>query len=306
MFGLRKSKTHSQSLACLLSDHGYSIAGLENKQSIRFCEAVNFTEPSSVLTAQKLREHVEQYNLYGRQCQIILSPNSYQLLLMDALDVPESEMAKALRWQLKGLIDYPLNDIAVDAFIVPPHGAGSRRKKVFAAVTLQSALLNKIELLESSMLNVSSVSIAELALSQILLRITTAADSPVIVISYDEEICQLHVYNQGSLFLFRGLSISKSIIHPNSPASQDMLLEIQRSIDYCLMELKLPEPKTIFFTPSFYEAIDLFTFLQAELEKNVQLLDVNSLFNSEPIASEVMAHSFYAIGGALMQLNERN
>jgi MSHA biogenesis protein MshI len=304
MFGLGKFKS-PQPLSCLLSDYGYSLVGLADNQHILFCEEHHFTEPSPTIIAHHLKEDVNKHHLVGRSCQVILAPNLYQLLLVDPPEVPENELSKALRWQLKGLVDYPLSDIVIDTFIVPPHGAGEKRKKAFVAVTLQSALINRVSILESCLLNVTAVSISELALSK-LLSLEPISTKPSIVISYNDEGCQHLVYYMEDLYLLRTLPVDKTIIQPNSSANQDMLLEIQRSIDYCLIELKLPEPKQIFFTPSFYKATDLFTYLQTELNKEVKLLDINSFFMSDPIAPEIMEKVFYAIGGALMFLDKEN
>lgn len=304
MFGLGKLKASSRPLACLLSEQSYTLVGLEDGQRIRFCEHQHFADAAPDLIAKGIAQCVERHNLIGQPCQVILYPGLYQLLLMDALDVPEEEMAKAIRWHLKGMIDYPLNDIVVDTFLVPPHGVGERRKRVFVAVTPQAALMNKVALFERCLLKVSAISIAELAFSSLLPLAKISPDSPTIVVSYDNEVCQLHVYYQGNLYLSRGLSINKSILEPNSHVNQDMVLEIQRSIDYCLIELKLPEPKNIVFTPTFYRASDLFSFLQTELARDVQLLDIPASFESEqPLTAAEMAESFYAIGGALMLMN---
>lgn len=301
MFGLGKARTSSQQLACLLSEYGYTLVAIEDGKRIRFCEHHHFDESVLNHIAKGISQDVERYNLYGQPCQIILSPGLYQLLIMDALEVAEEEMAKAIRWRLKGMIDFPLNDIAVDTFLVPPHGSGGLRKTVFVAVTPQIALINKVNLLEQCFLKVSSVSIAELALAHLLPFVPISPELPTIVVSYDSEVCRLHVFFEGNLYLSRDLSISKSITQPLSPAKHDMVLEIQRSIDYCLIELKLPEPKKIIFTPSFYAASDLFSLLQEDLEKEVYLLDVNAYFSSDQlIAPEVMAEVFYAVGGAMM------
>lgn len=301
MFGLGKFKS-PQPLSCFLSDHGYSLVGLADNQRIQFCEEHHFTESSPVLIAKCLEEDVNKHHLVGRSCQVILSPSLYQLLLVDTPEVPENELAKALRWQLKGLVDYPLNDIAVDAFSVPQHGAGGKQK-AFVAVTLQSALISKVSMMESCLLKVTAVSISELALSKLLSLEPISTEAPYIVISYNDESYQHQVYYKGDLYLFRTLPANKNVIPLHSAAKQDMLLEIQRSIDYCLMELKFSEPKQIFFTPNFYEATDLLIYLQAELNKEVKLLDINSFFTSEPLAPEVMEKFFYAIGGALMLLD---
>jgi hypothetical protein len=303
MFGFTKAKTPTQPLACLLSDYGYSLVGLKPDRTILFCENRYFSESSSELISHSLAETVDKYRLYGHACQVILAPSLYQLLLMDSPDVAEEEVAKALRWQLKGLIDYPLNDVVVDAFLIPPHGAGNRRKKVLAAVTLQSALLNRLSLFERSLLSVVSVSIAELALGALLSLETLGTDTPVIVISYNEEQWELQAYFRGDLYLFRKLLINKTIIESNTSVSHDLLLEIQRSVDYCLIELKFPEPKNIFFTPNFYEASNLLSFLQTEMEKEVKLLDASKLYSDKAITIKDYADAFYAFGGALMLLN---
>ncbi|QMT61228.1 hypothetical protein [Legionella sp. PC997] len=305
MLGLEKFKS-SRPLSCFLSEFGYSLVGLSDNQHILFCEEHYSSEPSPVHITKSLEDDVNKHHLVGRPCQVILSSSLYQLILIDTPEVPENELAKALRWQLKGLVDYPLNDIVVDVFTVPPHGAGNKRKKAFVAVTLQSALLSHISMIESCLLKVTGVSISELALSKILSLEPVSDEAPLIVISYDGESCQHHVYHMGDLYLFRTLPMSKTIIQPHSAADQNMLLEIQRSIDYCLMELKLPEPKQIFFTPSFYKATDLFSYLQEELNKDVRLLDINSFFTSEPVAPETLEKVFYAIGGALMVLDRES
>lgn len=303
MFGLSTSTTDTSVSCCFISEEGYSLVGLERTKSIAYCENHYFKDTSPVSIEKTLSDDVKNYNLYGKHCQVILSPALYQLVLMDAPQVPENELVKALRWQLKGLIDYPLNDILVDAFVVPPHGAGFRRKKVLCSVTVHSSLVKIITQLENCLLQVTGVSIAELALSHLVSNEIMSSESPFIVISYDNNICQLHVYYKRNLYLLRTLSMSKSITQPNSPANQDMLLEIQRSIDYCLMELKLSEPQHVLFTPSFYEASDLFSFLQIELDKQVTLMEANSFFSSPPIPPEMMAKTFYALGGLLMLLN---
>lgn len=106
-------------------------------------------------------------------------------------------------------------------------------------------------MMESCLLNVAGVSISELALSKLLSLEPISTEAPFIVISYDDENCQHHVYYMGDLYLFRTLPMSKTIIQPHNSENQNMLLEIQRSIDYCLMELKFPEPKQIFSLPVF-------------------------------------------------------
>ena len=301
MLGFGRTNTVAgQALACFLSDKGFSLVSLANDNSIQWCDNSYFPEPTEYLITNSLAEAVDKHELYGVACQIILAPNLYQLHLMDMPQLPEEEMAKALRWQLKGIIDYPLNDIAVDAFLVPAHGVGERRKKVFTAVTLQTGLMHKIAIFEQCLLKVAAVSIAELALGSLLSYVGVTKEATCIVISFDDDVCQLHLYHNENLYLLRNLLINNDIVKHFSAANHDMLLEIQRSIDYCITELKLPEPKRIVFTPNFYQATDLFEFLSDALDKEVLLMDLQTLTSSSTVARTDMVTAFYAIGGALM------
>ena len=41
------------------------------------------------------------------QCATFLSPGEYQMLVVEAPDVPQAELKDAMRWRVKDMIDYP-------------------------------------------------------------------------------------------------------------------------------------------------------------------------------------------------------
>lgn len=304
MFGLSFTPKSNRTFTCSLTDHGYSLTVIQNDELL-FCERHDFPNKPFDVIANSFASETERLGLIGEICQVILAPGQYELLLLDALEIPESEMAKAFRWKLKGLVDLPLNDIAVDTFTVPPHGGVGQRKKVFVAVTLLSALKNKLNMFESAYIYVNKVTIAELALRNLVACLPSKNNCPTIVISLEEGICQLHIFYLNQLYLVRQLALTQTIVDENGERTQNILLEIQRSVDYCLSELKLPEPDQIVFTPSFYKATVLFEFLKQELpNKEILLMDLNSFL--EPganIALEDQQKYLYSIGGALVVPN---
>jgi hypothetical protein len=121
MLGVKLKGQSKRSIACCLGEKSYSLAGIKNNSELLFWVRKDF-EDKGDLFAKSFAEDVERFDLLGASCRVVLAPGQYQLLLMDALEVPEEEMAKAIRWRLKGLVEYPINDIALDVFIVPPHG----------------------------------------------------------------------------------------------------------------------------------------------------------------------------------------
>lgn len=300
MFGLSAKTSEQHTVAFSLGEKNYSVASFEDNKTLLFAECRNFADKIPELIRQALKEDIERLHLIGKKCRVVLEPGQYVLLLMDALDMPPEDMAKALRWRLKGLVDYPLNDIVIDVFHAPAHGVAGQRKKVFVAITQLSTLKSKLDWFESAYMEVSTVSIAELAQRNILSWMPNVFSNTVLVIGMGETSCQLQIYHDNDLYLVRELSIAPSLFTKNSPQAHNILLEIQRSMDYCLSELKIPEPQQIIFTPGFFAEPSFLEFLHEELKKEVKLLDLSHLFTLDrSIGLQTQQDCYYSIGGAV-------
>jgi len=294
-------KTHSASrTAFCISDYSYSVVTLAADNTILTKAYRTFTPETLPTMAKTLAEDAENLDLIGQKSLMVLCPNQYQLVMVDAVDVPEQNMAKALKWQLKGLIDYPLNDIALDAFLVPPHGVAKQQKKAFVAVTPLSKLRTKLALFEAAYIDISEVSIAELTLQAICTRMSNPKQAPLIVLSLNEETCQLQIFYQELLYLVRPLQVPLAASENDPAAVKNILLEIQRSMDYCLTTLKIPEPQQILFTPGFHQYPHVVEFIRNEQLKPVTIIDLNSIITfSQPLDFNEQHALFYSIGAAM-------
>lgn len=300
MFEFKFNIKRSTQTAFCMTDTSYSVVTLGEDNRLLQHEYHDFTAKTTPILADSLIADAKRLHLIGQKCRLVLTPNQYQLVMMDALDVPEAEMAKALKWRLKGLIEYPLNDIAMDAFLVPPHGVAKQQKKAFVAVAPLSKLRAKLALFEAAYVEIVEVGITELALGKICSLIPLAYKAPIIVISLEAKNTQLHIFYNGELYLVRALQLPINFSDENPEHLHNTLLEIQRSVDYCMVALKLPEPQGIFFTPGFDKAKYLLAYLKQEQTKPVQLIDLNELLSlSEPLTPKDQQNIFYSVGGAL-------
>lgn len=294
-----KIKRTTQTAFCM-TETSYSIAKLSEDNRLLLHEYREFTSKSTPTMAESLMMDAKRLHLIGQKCRLVLTPNQYQLVMMDALDVPEIEMAKALKWRLKGLIEYPLNDIALDAFLVPPHGVAKQQKKAFVTVTPLSKLRAKLALFEAAYIDIAEVGITELALGNICSLIPVNHDAPIIVISLETKNAQLHIFYHHQLYLVRTLQLPIHLAEDNPDYHHHMLLEIQRSIDYCLVTLKIPEPQCMFFTPGFDQAKYLLDYLRQEQTKPIQVIDLNALLSlAEPLTPKDQQDILYSVGAAL-------
>ncbi|MEK6243607.1 MAG: agglutinin biogenesis protein MshI, partial [Pseudomonadota bacterium] len=57
--------------------------------------------------------------LDGYQCATLLRPGEYQLLLVEAPTVPPAELKSAMRWRVKDMIDYHVDDATLDVLDIP-------------------------------------------------------------------------------------------------------------------------------------------------------------------------------------------
>lgn len=299
----KKQMQPDLSIACTLSETGYSLAVTTQKKHVLFSQSRTFDDNTLASMAITLTNDVDRFNLTAQDCQLILLPGQYQLILMDALEVPEADMAKALRWSLKGLSDYDLDDVAIDAFMLPSTN-GDSQKKTMVAITPQSILNKQCATLESAFLNVTTVSIAEMALKNLVTLMfpsTPEEDTPpLLVISLYGKIRKLHIFYNNMLYLVRALSPVGNPID-NEPAEMtNIILELERSIDYCVNKLNLTEPKQILFTPGFYQSVAFFKVIEETLTLTASIIDLNQYLEIEPALSLEDQHEvFYSITGAI-------
>src|SRR5262245_41425598 len=58
------------------------------------------------------------------RCLTLLAPDEYQLLLVEAPNVQPAELKAAVRWRVKDLLDYHVDDATIDVLDIPPDPSG--------------------------------------------------------------------------------------------------------------------------------------------------------------------------------------
>ncbi len=70
------------------------------------------------------------YDLERSRCTTVLDASEYSLLLTEAPDVPPDELRAAIRWRIKDLIDFHINDATLDVFDLPGEKAAGRTRSM--------------------------------------------------------------------------------------------------------------------------------------------------------------------------------
>lgn len=248
-----------------------------------------------------LAELVSRYKLFSRHCRWVLVPGQYQLLMTDALNVPDDEMREALRWRLKGLLDHAPENTVLDIFKVPNDGMTGKGEKVFVVASQMSLLQERIKIFQQALLVVDFIDISDLAMRNILCTFPQV-DAPIAMLSLDHGVCKIILQYRNNICLIRQLALNFS--SHGSKTERDVLdpvlLEIQRSFDYCQSELKLVSPRQLLLTPRLAPYRDLISHLKKNLNINVSILDINQcLTSSKVITQEIQENCLNSLGCSL-------
>ena len=170
-----------------------------------------------------------------------MEPGSYNLLQLEAPDVEQNELRSAVRWRIKDLIDFHIDDAVIDVFDMPPQSLRTQTRLMYVVAARASVIQQRTALLEEAGLRPQVVDITELALRNLLSLFPEDVDGVVLLYAWAQEGL-LTLNRQTLLYLARNIefnlaeAVSRQAPADDagfpSPAAESVLLEVQRSMDY--------------------------------------------------------------------------
>ncbi|MFN4054395.1 MAG: hypothetical protein ACK4GU_05940 [Alishewanella aestuarii] len=176
---------------------------------------------------------------------IVLGPEHYQLLPLDKPNVPAAEMHQALPWLLKDICNLPPEDMQLDYLDMPATAGASA--KVNVVVASKGFLQQLCKLLVDAGHQPQQI-LAEELLSRDLL--SPQGPTRLIVQQQPGHEVILQVVRDGQLCFSRHLRGYQQLLKSSSTELQfglldNLLLEVQRSMDFIEAQLKLPPVREI-------------------------------------------------------------
>lgn len=239
----------------------------------------------------------------------VMPPGAYNLLQLEAPDVPTAELRDAVRWRVKDLLDFPVEDAIVDVFPLPPH-KGGRDNMVSAVVARKSAVQEVIDPLLEADVEVSTVDIPELALRNIA-RLVPEDVGGVALIHLDEQSGLITITRQGTLYLSRRFEGGRARLLAGgaTEVSAEMeglldaiVIEIQRSLDYYESQFSQPSVQGVVIAPLGRELAGIDDYLSSQLGLPVRVLAIRELLDCDSgLDTADEARCLMALGCALRE-----
>ncbi|WP_376695297.1 pilus assembly protein PilM [Wenzhouxiangella sp. EGI_FJ10305] len=234
---------------------------------------------------------------------LVLAEGQYELLLVEAPRVEPSELRAAVRWKVRNLIDFHIDDAVIDVFEIPGQGNRPQGQAMMYAVAARSRELREhIDLVEASDLNLKVIDITEMALRNLAARLDEDVRG-VAMLYLDENHGILTITRQGSLYLSRRLETGTSQLFEEPEASFDQIaLEVQRSLDYYDSHYGQPPVAALSILPGFASHEALVESLADGLNLQVDGYQPENVITSEvELPNQHLAEFLIALGGALRQ-----
>jgi MSHA biogenesis protein MshI len=307
--GIFSKKIKQGRLGLEISPYGIAVAKIEPcAPGSRPSVTCHYLEGTGDDVIEGLKQLVKQQSYAGLPSTIVLHPALYRLFFIERPEVPESEVGYAVKWRLKDHVDKPLAELLVDAFSVPEDAFRGSAKMVYAVAAERQLVQDLVSQVNRTGLVVDSVQIGELAMHNIL-KLIPDSEGSTALLRLRNSSGTIILSQASNLYLARKVETGLSMIEGVSKSVRDkmlddMLLDIQRSLDYYESQLRKGVVRQFYVAPARQLAEEsVHDYLQQQLNVNVSLLDMRQLFElPADLDIHTQSQCFVAIGAAINEV----
>ena len=308
MPSLFKAKTHDAGwFAIGLGAHGVYLAKIRFVGAMPRVERCEYHDTGTI-TATALEKLCREAGVGDHHVTTLLASGEYQILLVEAPNVPADEMKTAVRWKIKDGLNYHIDDATVDMVRIPASKyASGRPQSLYAIAAANSIIQERIGLFERAGIALNVIDIQEMAQRNIA-KLFERDDRALVMLAFDDLGGLMTFTAGGELYLSRRIEISAGqLLDADESLRQQyrdrVETELHRSLDYFDRQYnQLPVDMVLVCVP---DKTGLVEFLAAAMDTRVQKLDLSQVMDISAVPaladSDFVARSLPILGAALRQ-----
>lgn len=307
MFFFHKTAKRPGWLALSFQPQGICVAHVQRmpggKPAVRLCR-VSEGGPADARALEKLAKelHLGQY-----RCSTLLQLKEYQMLLVEAPSVPKEEMKAAIRWRVKDMLDYKIDDATVDVLDIPPQPDAPAKSRSLYAVAARNEIIQRLMAwFDQAGIPLSAIDIPEMA-QRNMAALLEENGRGLAMLSFGTEEGLLTVNYGGELYLSRHIEVALPHLQERDEEQRRALfdkvtLELQRSLDHFDRQFHFIGLGKLVLAP-LPEVDGLREHLVEHLYLPVEQMDLAALFDfsatPELTQPAFQAQCFFTLGAAL-------
>lgn len=273
------------------------------KPAVRLCQA-----RAERLDDAGVQALADALDLQKYRCSLLLEPGEYQLVQVETPNVPAEELKQAVRWRLKDMIDYPVEQATVDVLDIPPDPHNPGRAHFTYAVAAKNDLVGDriARLLERGGLALEVIDIPELAQRNIAALLEDGGRG-LAMLSFSQSGGLLTFTAGGELYHARRIDtglpqLTAEDEEQQSRAFDRVALELQRSLDNFERQFPYIGINRLLLAPfpareAFREFIASYLGLQVATFNLEDVFDLDGVPGLDDLATQ--ARLFGVLGAAL-------
>lgn len=247
------------------------------QEQLQLKASIEFSYTGTEDIERQLADWSKQNQLKNIPCRWVLERELYQTFNIAAPKVLEKEMSQALKWQIKDLINLPLDDVLLSYY--KPHHPDSNNDQIVTVAVERSLVESLIFSTQNAGLTLQAIEIEELLIGQALMP-KLSADKVIGYVGEDRNGLTFYFYQGDKLAFSRhkkgyfmpSASEDELSLETDQQAKQDaFLLETQRTMDYVVSQL-------------FRKPVDTL-YLDQQSGENAALLEIITQITDTPVAS---------------------
>jgi len=302
---LKKSTRHGPRAGIMLDDRSIAVAIVQrragHRPAIEHCE-MHHCEGSEGIE-QALRRAVSKLGLANTAAFAVAGPEDYQLVQVEAPEVQPAEIRAAIRWRLRDVIDFHIDDAVVDVFQIPDQSRRAGAKMLFAVAARSAAVQRLVNTVAPVARGFDVIDIPELCLRNIS-ALLPQDQKGVATLLMGSRFAHLILTRQGVLYLARRIEYARGYevergVEPEVDAAA-LALELQRSLDYFESHYDQTAITDLVLAPGDARCRELARRMQGETGLRIGVLDLKEIFDgTESLKAEVTASGLLALGAAM-------
>lgn len=295
---LRKALRPNARAGIALADGSFALALVrrsgEGKLSIDHCAI----HAASGDPAAALKAVLDKLRMGRAPVCAVIGGDDYQIVQVEAPDVLPAEMRAAIRWRLRDVINFSVDEAVIDVFETPDPVRRTQGKMLFAVAARDAAIQRISTTVRTVAKGFDSIDVPELCLRN-LSALLPQDHKGVAMLALNERFAQLVITRQGVMYLTRRIDTGRFSRDGRVDAGS-LALEIQRSLDYYESHYDQTPISDLVIAPADARAGALASELKSETSLRVGMLNIGEIFNV-PAGSDLATDwpTLMALGAAL-------
>jgi MSHA biogenesis protein MshI len=263
--------------------------------------------PETEIETETLLQIAKRVATGGYPWTLPLNRGEYKIFVVPQPSVEAAEMAQSVRWSLGPMLDFSVEEAALDWMSIPTaKDMPQRPPHIYVIAAHRDVVASRSEVFKKAKLPLRAVDVRETAQRNIAVRIEKPGEGLGMVVLNSRGVQITFTYN-GELFLDRYIEQPIEPLMTDDTESRDRVfdritLQVQRSIDFMNRTYPFISIGRIVIAP-MPAPVALGDYLAANVTERVETLDLSSVFDfsdtPELADDEAQSRYFTALGAAL-------